>query len=424
MVEAFQRLSPARRAELFVSLRVPEQKALLAAFPPELAAAVLADCDSASLRRSLCEIDLSAVAAALKLTPPECLANLALRLPRERSEALLETLDPELRESVRKLLTFDPESAGGMMTPRYLSVPEVVSVGHALELLRRSKLGDSPSYIYVVDINGKLVGTVGLRKLLLAEARQPIRPLVQRDVVRVRASASRQELLETFREHRFVSLPVVDDQERLIGIVAFDDVMAAMRAEEERIVRGVTGADPREAFKETVAAARSRIPWITVTILGGLGCAVVGGLFRRTLQEVVVLGIFIPIVLALGESIGAQTTSVVLSSLLGGAWRGRVRALVLKELGIGVLVGLYAAVLVTAASFLWHANPWLGTVIGAAVLLSVGWAALLGVMIPGALVRFRVDPAIASGPLVLAVADLSTLVIYFGGATLLLWRLK
>jgi magnesium transporter len=420
VVAALGRLAPVRRAELFVQLRVKEQRTVLAAAAPELAASILADCDSASLRDVLEDADPAAISQALRLVPPDNLADLLIHLSPERHAAILGVLDPPLQEEVRKLLTFGPDTAGGLMTPRYLSVPHVVSVSRALEMLRSGGPAEGPSYVYIVDANGRLEGVAPLRKLLLAPPRAPVGSVMVSNVVRVRADVPREEILRVFREHHYVSLPVVDDKDRLIGIVTSDDVMAALRRSEEQVIQAVTGADPREALKETLVAVRGRIPWITVTIVGGLGCALIGAFFQRTLQEVVVLGLFVPIVLALAESIGAQTISVALSALAGGTVpRRELGRFVLKELRVGVLVGLYAGVLVSLASLLWHGDPRLGAMIGGAILVSVSWAAFLAVVVPSLMHRLRVNPVIASGPLVLILADLSTLAVYFGGAAAL-----
>jgi magnesium transporter len=174
-----------------------------------------------------------------------------------------------------------------------------------------------------------------------------------------------------------------------------------------------------------MVAVRDRLPWITVTIVGGLGCALIAGMFQHTLETLVVLGVFMPIVLALGESIGAQTTSVVLATFAEAAGRAEdLTAFLIKECLVGLMAAVYSGVVVAGASLLWHGNPRLGLLIGSAVLISVAWAALLAVVIPGLMKRFRVNPAIASGPLVLALADFSTLLVYFGGATLFMPVLK
>lgn len=419
-------LPPVRRAELFLQLRVPDQKTVLAVAPPDLAAAILTDCDSASLAKLLAPYDLGALKPTFRLIPPEDLADIVLHFPPGRREEVLSGLEPVKAEQVRQLMTFDPESAGGLMTPRYLSVPDVVSVARALELLRAVEEADVASYVYVVDVNGRLAGVVPLRKLLLANPRKPVSAVMVPTVVRLKASAGRDQIVETFGLHHYVSLPVVDEKDRLVGIVTSDDVMKEIRRREELVLQAVTGVDPaRERIKETFAATRGRLPWISVTIAGGLGCALIGKVFEHALAELVMVGIFTPVVLALGESIGAQTSSVVLSAQSGGGLSPlERRAFLWKELAVGLMAALYAGVVVAALSLLWHGNPRLGILIGGSIFVSMLWAVLLAVTLPGLLLRFRMNAAIASGPLVLTVADFSTLGIYLGAATAALELLK
>lgn len=425
ILEQFRALSPVRRAELFVQLHSGEQRAILAEAPPPLVASLLADSDSASLGDLLVQVDPASIAPALRLIPPDALADIVLRLPAENAEALLGVVDQALRTDVRTLMTFHPETAGGLMTTRYLSVPDVVTVERALEVIRSGGRADTSSYIYIVDASGRLSGVAPLRGLLLARPQDAVRSIMVRDVTRLGAEAPLEEIARIFQEYPYVSLPVTDDKDRLIGIVTLAAMKEARQQGQEQVLRGITGIDPRERLKETLVAARGRLPWITVTILGGLGCALITGLFQHTLEAMVVLGVFMPVVLALGESIGAQTTSVVLSTFAeGGTSKGELVAFLGKECLVGVLAAVYSGVLVAASSMLWHGHPRLGILIGGAVFVSVSWAAMLAVVIPGLMRRFRVNPAIASGPLVLALADFSTLLVYFGGATLFLRSIR
>jgi magnesium transporter len=425
ILEQFHALSPVRRAELFVQLDLDEQKAILAEAPPPLVASILADCDSASLQDLLMQTDPASISAALRRIPPDALADIVLRLPGERAEQILAAVDAALRDEVRKLMTFDPSTAGGLMTTRYLSVPDVVTVERALQIIRGGGRADTPSYIYIVDANGRLAGVAPLRSLLMARPQDPVHSIMVRNVTWLKTSSPLEDIAAMFQQYHFVSLPVVDDQGRLVGIVTLTAMKEARQRGQEQVLHGITGVDPRERLKQTLVAVRDRIPWISVTILGGLGCAFIAGMFQHTLEAIVVLGVFMPIVLALGESIGAQTTSVVLSTFAEGAGApGELRAFLVKECLVGVLAAAYSGVVVAASSLLWHGNPRLGLLIGGAVLVSVAWAAFLAVVIPGLMKRFRVNPAIASGPLVLALADFSTLLVYFGGATVFLPALK
>jgi magnesium transporter len=236
--------------------------------------------------------------------------------------------------------------------------------------------------------------------------------------VRLKASDPADEVIRIFQRFHFLALPVTDDDGRLLGVVTSDDVLGAMQRAEDAVVRGVTGADPREALKATLTATRGRLPWTISTIAGGLACAGLGVIFQDVLRELVVLALFLTIVLAVAESVAAQTVSVVLSALMAGEIpRGRVAAFMAKEIAIGLLLGLFAGGTVAAASLLWHGSPWIGIHIGGSIALSVAWAACLGVTIPLLLKRLHANPAVASGPLALALSDLATLTLYLGGAT-------
>jgi len=418
VLDALGRMDPDRRNDLFVRLPSPDQKTVLTAATPALAASLLADCDRAILARPLAEIEPADLAFALQLVPPESLAEIVLRLPEDAARRLLDTLEPALRDRVRARTRFAPGTAGGFMSTRYLSVPEVLSVGRALDLLRKEDPTEAPAYIYVVDAGGRLVGTAPVRRLLFADARQPVGAVANKDLVRLKAADPADEVIRLFNRFHFLALPVTDDDGRLLGIVTSDDVLGAVRRAEAGVVHGVTGADPREALKATLAATRGRLPWISVTILGGLVCAAIGARFQAVFAEVVAIGLFLPIVLALGEAVAAQTVSVALSGFAAGdVGRGRLAAFAAKEVLVGIAVGLYAGAATGLASLAWHGDGRIGAVIGGAAAVSVAWAAVIGVLIPAALHRLRVNPAFAGGPVALAIADLSTMMIYLGGAT-------
>lgn len=413
-------MAPLQRSEFFLQLRPAEQRALLALAPPELAAVILWDSDSPSLRTVLSRLDLKVLTPILALIPSDELANLLLPLTPERRDEVLGTLDPVLAGEVRTLLRFDPDTAGGFMKARYLSVPDVVTVSRALDIIRGAKLADSASYIYVVDSSGRLVGTVPLRSLLVAEARTPVRALMQTGAVCLKTSDSRADVLRRFDEHPFVSLPVVDDKERLEGIVTFDEMAEAAREQEQLLVHGVTGAHPLEVWRSTWSAARGRLPWLGCTIVGGLGCALLASLFQEMLAEIVILGMFIPLVLAIAESVAAQTISVLLSSVSRDVPLGERTRFIVKQVGVGSCIGVVAGCVLALVVLVWRKNEAVAAVVGGAACVTAIWATLLGTIAPLLLRRAKVEPAVASGPLVLAMVDVSALAIYLGGASLVL----
>ncbi|MEK7467520.1 MAG: magnesium transporter [Planctomycetota bacterium] len=414
---ALERLSPMARAEAFLQLGSRERGQVLKAAPPALAASLLADCDSATLADLLSTFRLRDLAPALRLIAPDDLADLVPRLPAAKSEEVLEQLEAGPREEVRRLMTFDPESAGGMMTPRYLSVPDMMTAGKALEMVRESAPGVSSSYIYLVDAGGRLAGVVPLRGLVLAAPRDPVRDFGLRDVERLRTSAPASEVLASFERRPLLSIPVVDDKDRLVGIVTADDAVAVRQRAEEKVIRGVTGVDPREALRATLSAAAGRAPWLGATVAAGLGCAMVASAFHHVVTHLAVIGAFVPLVLALADSVASQTMAVVLSARSGSSAHGAaLRALLWKELRVGILVSVTGAVAVALCSVAWHRRFDLALLIGGSVVVAGAWAAFLGAVMPGVLERASIKPEAAGGPLTLAVADLSALIIFLGSA--------
>jgi magnesium transporter len=408
------------RPEVFVQLEPREQAAVLDRATSDQIILLLRECDSRSVVDGLIMFGIERATPYLRELPPEDLADLALRLKRDYRERLMESLGPALAGEVGTILAHPPDTAGGMMTPRYASVPEVVTVARALELLRQHAKAAAIDYVYVVDAGGRLTGTLPVRSLLAALPGARVQDVASRNLVKLAARQPKDEVVRAFRGHHYQALPVVDDQDRLVGIVTAESVLTAVRAQEDEIVFGATGADAREQELRTSVAFTRRLPWITMTVIGGLGCAFIAGLFHATLERAVMLGIFVPLVLAVSESVAAQTATIVLKTLVtGDIPKGALARFLLKEVAVGLLIGLYAAVLVVLASMLWpHADLRLGIVIGCSVVLGVCWSTLVGVAVPTTLRRFRVEPSVAGGPVVLMIADLFTLLFYFGIASM------
>ena len=407
------------RPEVFVQLEPREQAAVLDRSSADQVILLLRECDSRSVVDGLAMYGIERATPYLRELPPEDLADLAIRLKSDYRERLMESLGPAIAAEVATILSYPENTAGGMMSTRYASVTEVVTVARALDLLREHAKAEAINYVYVVDAGGRLTGTLPVRALLAAKPGARVQDAATGKIVKLSARQPKVEVVRAFKGHTYQALPVVDDQDRLVGVVTAESVLSAVRDQEDEIVFGATGADARELELRTGVAALRRLPWITMTVVGGLGCAFVAGFFHATLERAVVLGIFVPLVLAVSESVAAQTATIVLKTLVtGDIPRGALTRFLMKEVAVGLLIGLYAAVLVVLASTLWHADLRLGAVIGCTVVLGVCWSTLVGVAVPTILRRFRVEPSVAGGPVVLMIADLFTLIFYFSIASL------
>jgi magnesium transporter len=294
------------------------------------------------------------------------------------------------------------------------------TIAAALEAIRRAGSASTIHYFYVVDEEHKLVGVVPTRQLLSAQPDHLVREVMIDDVVAIPDWATVLIASEYFATRRLLAFPVVNGRGELLGVVDVglftDEVIDLARRTYDDIFQliGVHGT----AQQSTWSAFRDRFPWLLCNIAGGLICAFIASRFEHLLEEVVVMALFIPIVLALGESVSMQALTLTLQSLTDGqiAWK-RLGAALWKEFKTAVCLGVGCGFVVGSVVMVWRGQLDVAAVIFGAIALSMILACLLGVAFPAILRAFRADPGIAAGPVVLAAADVATLVFYFGLGT-------
>jgi len=303
-----------------------------------------------------------------------------------------------------------------------------MSVGEALDELRTRDLSDKVVYFYVTDTDQRLVGVVSTRKLLVSPPSEHVKTIMDTRVVAIESRATVLEACESFGRHRFLALPVVDSEGRLAGVIdigLFTDeaVTGFERRQAERVFQ-LMGV--HVALGRKVSPWRSfvdRFPWLLCNIIGGILCALIAGCYEAFLDTVIVLALFIPVVLALAESVSMQSMTLTLVGLesqrihwlrLWGNLRKEFATAAMLGAGCGAVVGLVA--------FVWKGSRLVSLSIGASIALAMLTACLVGVLIPTTIHRFNRDPRIAAGPIVLASADIVTLTFYFGLSGWLLGR--
>jgi magnesium transporter len=301
-----------------------------------------------------------------------------------------------------------------------------LTVDGALAELRRHDLGDRVVYLYVVDADNTLVGVLPVRRLLHAQPHELIRDLAPQRVVTLHASATVLEACEMLVTHRFLAIPIVDEQRHLLGVVDVsvltDEVFDLAERQEvddlfETIgfrVSQIADVSPQRAF-------RLRFPWLLATIAGGTSAALLAGVFEATLKEAIVLSFFLTLVLGLGEAVAAQSLAITIPTLRhdNPDWRWYLRAM-RREAGTSLLLGVACGLLVAGIVFLWRGDGLAAGAIGLAITFSLVGAAFFGMSVPALLHRTHLDPTIAAGPVALALADITTVIVYLGIATLVL----
>jgi magnesium transporter len=301
----------------------------------------------------------------------------------------------------------------------FVQIKQNATVGHALESIRENPTIGRIIYFYVVDDGGQLAGVVPTRRLLLNPLETPVTQIMVREVVTVPETATVLEACELFAMHRLLAFPVVDHKRRIVGIVDVElytqqrgELEAAERNEELFQLIGVHLAEAQQA--NPVTAFRSRFPWLLCNIIGGILAAFLSGLFEEELQRVVALALFVPVVLALAESVSIQSVSLTLQVLHGQ--RPTLRALTGKlrsELFTGIMLGVASAILVAIVALVWLRNWRVALCLLGGIGAGMTAAALIGVAMPNLLRMLRRDPQVAAGPVALAMSDMFTLLVYF-----------
>lgn len=309
------------------------------------------------------------------------------------------------------------ETVGSIMKNEFLAVSDESTIEDTIKHFRTASLEkvSKPSYIYVVDSRSHLVGVVQMRDLLSHQPNVHVRDIMLKNVVKVHAEMDQEEAVRYFIRHRFLALPVVNNEQNLVGIITADEMVDIAELEAEDDIAKIVGTGVDEITTRSIRRiVQLRLPWLVISILSGLTCAFILGWFERDMKSVIALALFIPIVLGLSESVGMQSATIVVRNMaLGRAVFKDVRWLLQKEMVVGVIVGLICGMLVGGAASLWQANSNLGATLAVSMSVSIILSGVVGSCLPFLFRFIRIDPALSSGPIVLATCDIITLVIYF-----------
>jgi magnesium transporter len=342
-------------------------------------------------------------------------------LPKEEQTEILEQLPPPERVALKRSLDFPEDSAGRRMQSEFITVPPAWNVGQAIDYMRET--ADLPERfyrLYVTDENLRFLGAVPLDRLLRSKRPVPIAALIEDEQRKVRADEDQEDVARMFQRYDLVAAPVVDADERLVGVITFDDVADVIEEEAEEDIKALGGVTHDEELSDSVwKIARGRFNWLLVNLATAFLASSVLGLFEGQLQKMVALAVLAPIVASQGGNATTQTMTVAVRALathdLGDA---NARRVILRELLVGLLNGLAFAVITGAAAYVWFRVPGLGLVIGLAMICNLIAAGLGGILIPLTLHRLRVDPAVASSPFVTTVTDVIGFFSFLGIATL------
>jgi magnesium transporter len=342
-------------------------------------------------------------------------ADVIAELSKEKKEEVLAHIEDEEHASdISDLLSYPEDTAGGLMAKELIKVNENWTTLQCLkEMRKQAEHVKEVHTIYVVDNDDKLLGSMSLRKLLLIETNTPIKDIIKTDIVSVKATEDDEDVANIMNKYDLIVLPVVDNLNRLIGRITIDDVMDVVKEEAEKDYQMASGiSEDVESSDSIWELTRARLPWLLIGMIGGLLGAKVIGIFD--LENNFELAFFIPLIAAMGGNVGVQSAAIVVQGLANDSLKmENIFQKLIKELGVGLLNGIICSIIILGAAFGLGYSMELSLTVSISLLVVIVFAAVFGTFIPLTLEKYKIDPALATGPFITTVNDVLGLFIYF-----------
>lgn len=354
-------------------------------------------------------------------------------LPDDISDAVLRLMKEAETEEVETLLGYGESTAGGIMNTKYLALNENLTAKDAIEVLQQSPDVEMFFYLYVVDDRNHLVGVISLRQLIVKPGETKLKSFMQTDVISVHTGTDQEEVARQVAMYNILAIPVIDDENKLVGVVTVDDTIDVLRDEATEDFLKMAGTGKEEITEKSVfSSLKVRSPWLLASLGGGLVAASVIDSFEATLERVILLSAFLPVIIGMGGNVGIQSTTLMVRGLATGRINiEHIWKVLIKEMSVGLLLGLCYGVLLSVLAYLLAffglfsptssiGLPLIGLIVGLGIFTSMIVASAVGTFIPLILARINVDPALASGPFVTTAIDILGVGFYLVIATALI----
>lgn len=422
-----ERIHPADVAALMGSLNPYQIRSLIGAmFSEKRVAWALTELPEELLVKVLSSMKTAEIADILRRLQPDDAALLVNHLGTERRKAVLDILPAGTRFEVKRLLAYPDGTAGSVMTTRFIAVgPETTVAEGIAEVRRRSHEMEALSYLYVIDGDGRLIGVVSLRELLINADSAPSSSIMVQEPIAANALDDQESVSKAISRYDLLSIPVVNDDGVLVGIVTVDDAIDVIYEEATADMYKMAGlSEGDRVFSPIHETYLKRIPWTMINLCTAFAVAWVVGIFEVAIKKSSVLAIFMPVVAGMGGNCGSQTLTVITRGLAldeldwSSAWQA-----ILKQVTVGLLIGMTAGLLTAGIAWLWRDNVVLGLILFLAMTVNMILGGLMGASVPLILKLLRLDPALGSGILVTAITDAFGFFTFLGLATLLMSHL-
>ena len=423
------RLHPADIARVIMNLDTPQERRTVFELVEGVAeqGKVVSELSDEMILELLEDRNAADIAWMLRTVPADDSADILGVLPEELAQNILPLMKAEESQEVANLMAYPKGTAGSIMTTEFFSLPEETTAREAIQRLQQATKAETVFYIYATDRKGRLSGVVSLRELLVVAPTTPLKSMLFRDVISVSVETAQKEVARQVANYNLLAIPVVDAEHRLVGIITVDDVVDVIRDEDTKDMLKMAGAAEEDAQMRipSLLAAGLRFPWLFTNLAGSLVSGLILWWFRFTIQEVVAVVAFIPVIAAMGGNLGLQSSTLIIRGLATGhVEHSDIWKVVFRELRIGLLLGVICGTLLFLTGWVWQGNGYLGLVVGGALLITFLISSSMATVTPLLLRKFHVDPAVAAGPFITTAMDITGVSIYLGFATMMLEYLR
>lgn len=427
LLRILRKKQPVDVAGVFRELQPEEKILLFSRLNRERAADVLEEMDAHSLSDLLEEIDDKKLAHIIPLMADDDATDVLQELSESRKENVLVLMEEEESQDLEELLQYGGETAGGIMSKEFVSLRPDETVADAIVRIRKRTDKDEPVYtIFITDVQDHLLGYLKPKDIIINRPSTRISRIYNRDVISANVETDQEEVARLASRYNLLSVPIVDKRKKLVGFVTIDDIVDVIQDENTEDMLKMAGTDDAELVSNSIfRIARIRLPWLMTSLVGSLAAAVIIGLFKDTLERMVILASFIPVITGMGGNVGVQSSVITIRGIATGRLKSiQIGRELFREIRVGIIMGVIVGAVIGLFAHFWNGNAMLGVAIGLAMVLAITVAAATGTIMPFFL-KFvlRTDPAVAAGPFVTTANDITGIIVYLLLAKLLISRI-
>ncbi|MDZ7860227.1 MAG: magnesium transporter [Candidatus Krumholzibacteriota bacterium] len=421
--DIFDRLKAPDIAEIMMALDSEIALFLFKSIDIDLSAEIFPVLDEGISRKFLEELEPETTARLVNRMASDDAADLINLMAAERIPLVLERVSREDYRDIVALLKFDEESAGGIMAKELLVIREDITIGEAVDFVRdEARTVENIQNLYVVDREGVFLGIIPVVKLILENPGMDVSEVMDTDIEKVNVEMDQEKVAAIFSKYDLYSVAVVDGKGKLLGRITVDDIIDVIEEEANEDISRLAGTGDEEFWaKSTLRLSKARIPWLVAALFGGITAALVMSEFRESLESILSLAFFVPVIMAMGGNVGIQSSAVVVRELATGEFSlSDTTRKILRELRVSVLNGTFLGAILFIVVVIWLKDYKLATLLGLCLFSVVLWAALIGTSVPLLLNKINIDPALATGPFITTFNDILGIIFYLSIATLFL----